>query len=87
MYPALSRLTFRLVGQALFGAALRNEEITQLRGAILTAQHFIVFQIVQPYLIPWFRLRGESRRLQRLRAEGEAFVRAYIVARRSSPVN
>jgi cytochrome P450 len=86
MYPALSRLTFRLVGQALFGAALRDEEITQLRGTILTVQHFMVRQIVQPYLIPWFRLRGESRRHQRLRAEGEAIVRAYIAARRSSPV-
>ncbi len=82
MYRTLSSLTFRLVGQALFGTRMRDDEIERLGTTILTVQQFMVRQIVQPYLIPWFRLRGESRRHQRMRTEGEAIVRAHIEARR-----
>lgn len=82
MYRVLSALTFRLVGKSLFGSRMKDEEIERLGWTILTIQAFMVRQIVQPYKIPWFRLIGESRRHQRLRAAGERIVRDYIEARR-----
>jgi cytochrome P450 len=77
-------LTFRLMGKALFGGGVTDEEIDRLGRTILTIQAFMVRQIVQPYLIPWFRLSGASRRHQALREAGDQVVRDHIEAARKS---
>jgi len=82
IYPFMVRLTFRLVGRALLGDGLTDDQIDQLGSAISTIQAFMVRQIVQPYRIPWYRVSGVSRRHQRLRQEGDRIVRDLIEARR-----
>lgn len=82
MYRLLGGITFRLVGRALFGTRMTDTEIEELGTAISKIQAFMVRQIVQPYKIPWFRITGESRRYQRIRAEADQIARDYIEARR-----
>lgn len=80
------RFTLRLVGRAIFGHSMRNDELEQIGDAIATIQAFILRQIVQPYRIPWFRLTGQSARHQRLRRDAEAIVLKHIQARRAEGV-
>jgi cytochrome P450 len=48
---------------------------------IQTVQAFVLRQIFQPYMIPWFRMSGQTRRYQRIRAVADAIAREYIEAR------
>jgi cytochrome P450 len=82
MHRAMTRLTFRLVGTSIVGSQLTEAEIEQLGSTITAIQGFMVRQIVQPYMIPWFRISGASRRNQRLRIAGDAIIRDYIERRR-----
>jgi cytochrome P450 len=76
------RFTLRLVGNGLFGKKMRDEELEALGRAISTIQGFIVRQIVQPYMIPWFRISGQSERYQRIRAAADRIVSDYVEARK-----
>ena len=73
---------FRLFGRSVFGSRITDDEIEQIAGTIRTVQQFMVRQIVQPYLIPWYRLSGRSRHHQRLRREADAIARRFIADRR-----
>ena len=81
MRRLMTEFTFHLVGRSLFGSRMTDAEIEQLGAAITTIQGFMVRQIVQPYKIPWFRISGQTRRYQRIRAEGDQIAREYIEAR------
>jgi len=48
-------------------------------------QELVLRQIFQPYMIPWFRISGKSRRYQRIRERGDAIARSYIDARAQNP--
>ena len=74
-------MNFRLFGRSVFGSRMTDGEIEQIASTIRTIQRFIVRQIVQPYLIPWYRLRGISSRHQRLRRDAERIARDYIAGR------
>ena len=77
----MTTVMFHLVGRSVFGSRMTHAEIEQLSEAIKTIQGFIVRQIVRPYMIPWFRISGQSRRYQRVREEGERIAREYIRTR------
>jgi cytochrome P450 len=83
IYIHLMRMTFRMVGRSLFGAQLRDQDIRQISRTISTVQEFMVRQIVQPYLDPWFALSGELRRHEEMREQGDAIVMDYIKKRRA----
>ena len=80
-YRAMVGFSFPLVGKSLFGSRMTDAEIEQLGSTITTIQAFMVRQIVRPYMIPWFRITGQSRRYQRMRVEGDRVVRDCIEAR------
>jgi len=42
----------------------------------------MVKQIVQPYLIPWFRISGETDKFQKIRIEADQLIMAYVDQRR-----
>lgn len=81
VYRTLSEFTFRLVGQSLLGLDLDERQVRRLAATISTVQAFMVRQIVRPYLIPWYRVSGETRRHQQLRREAERIVRDHVAAR------
>jgi cytochrome P450 len=86
MYPRLMQATFQMVARSLFSADFKNEDAALISQTIGTVQEFMVRQIVQPYLDPWFWVSGELSRHQRLRQRGDGILRDYIRQRRSAGV-
>lgn len=77
-------ITFTMVARSLFGVSLANEEIETISDAIIRIQAFIVRQIVQPHMLPWFAVSGELKRHEDLRERGDAILMRYIRSRRES---
>ena len=57
----------------------------QISDGISTIQSFMVRQIVQPFLQPWFRLNGAVAHHQKIRRKGDAILLRHIRARRAEP--
>ncbi|MDH4254995.1 MAG: cytochrome P450 [Gammaproteobacteria bacterium] len=86
MHQQMVRFTLRLIGNALFGRSMRGDELDLIADSISEIQAFIVRQIIRPYMIPWYRISGISRRYQRMRATGDEIVLRHIAARRAEGV-
>lgn len=78
----LMEITFRMVARSLFSARMRDEDVDFISRTILTIQEFMVRQIVQPYLDPWFALSGELREYEKMRIQGDQILLNYILRRR-----
>jgi cytochrome P450 len=78
----MMQTTFRMVARSLFSTKFRDEDAEFIRGTISTIQEFMVRQIVQPYLDPWFRVSGEWSKHDALRRQGDSILRSYIQRRR-----
>jgi cytochrome P450 len=76
------RFTLRLVGKSLFGRSMSDDELERIADTISEIQGFIVRQIVQPYMIPWYRFSGLSARYQRMRVDADKIILRHIEARR-----
>jgi len=83
MHEQMVRFTLRLVGKSLFGRSMTDAELEQIADTIAAIQGFIVRQIVQPWMIPWYRLSGVSAKYQRMRVAADQIVLRHIRARRS----
>jgi cytochrome P450 len=77
------RFTLRLVGKSIFGRSMRDKELERIGEIIFEIQKFVHRQIVQPWMVPWFRLSGLTEKHQRLRREGDAIALRHIRARLS----
>jgi cytochrome P450 len=84
MMKLMTRLIHHVVARSVFGSRMTEAEIATIGAGIKAIQSFIVRQIVQPYLIPWFRLSGQTRRYQRIRARGDQIARKYIATHAAS---
>lgn len=62
VYPMMMRLAFDIVTRSLFSTAVSEEKLNFLSNSLTTLQSFLVQQIRQPYLNPWFRLSGQLRK-------------------------
>ncbi len=81
MHHLLSDLISHMVARSIFGRRMTDEQIDHIVTGIQTVQAFVLRQIFQPYLIPWFRFSGQTRRFQRIRAKADQTAREYIEAR------
>ncbi|MEZ6188710.1 MAG: cytochrome P450 [Planctomycetota bacterium] len=84
VYEPMVKFTLGMVGRSIFGRAATDAELQQIADAISEIQGYIVEMIVQPYLIPWFRISGKARRYQRIRQAADALVLRHIQARRAA---
>lgn len=84
VYEHMVRFTLGMVGRSIFGRAATDAELQQIADAISDIQGYIVEMIVQPYLIPWFRISGKAGRYQRIRRAADSVVLAHIQARRAA---
>lgn len=82
IYPEMMRITFRMISRSLFSASIPDRDIEYISQAISTIQEFMVRQIVQPYLNPWFAVSGELRKHEAMRDRCEQIVRDHIRQRR-----
>jgi cytochrome P450 len=82
IYPLMMKITFAMVGKSLFGARLKEEDISLVSLAISTVQEFMVRQTIQPYLNPWFAVSGELRRHWEMRSRAFGVLDEYLQRRR-----
>jgi cytochrome P450 len=86
IHQQMVRFTLRLVGKSLFGRSMSDDELELIADTISEIQGFIVRQIVQPYMIPWYRVSGQSGRYQRMRIEAEKVILRHIKTRRKEGI-
>ena len=86
VHQQMVRFTLRLVGNALFGRSMSGDELDRIADTISIIQGFIVRQVVRPYLVPWYRVSGVTRRYQRMRTAGDSIVLQHIAARREEGI-
>lgn len=84
IYDQMVRFTLRSVGKSLFGDSLKDAELQKLGDTISSIQSFIVKQIFRPYLIPWYRISGQTEHYQKMRREADQIVVDYVNKRRLS---
>ena len=80
----MMELAFRVVARALFSADLDEKDLQKIGNDITVLQQFIIRQIRQPYLNPWFRLSGKLRQHELLAEDFERRVTEIIQQRRNS---
>jgi cytochrome P450 len=85
VYPEMMEMTFRMVARSLFSVSIKDEEIDYISKTISTAQEFILRQILQPFLMPWFAISGELRKLEQMRDRCNEIILAYLRQRRLQP--
>ena len=69
VHELMTRLTFRIIARSVFSTNFPEAELDRLAGLITEIQAFFVRAIRQPYLKPWFRLRGQFKYHEALAAE------------------
>ena len=82
IYQEMVKVSLSLIGKSLFGRRISDQELQVIAEAVSDIQSFILRQIVQPYLIPWFRLSGKTAYYQKIRSVGESLIEEHIDIRR-----
>jgi cytochrome P450 len=83
MRQQMVQFTLRMTGKALYGRSMPAAELERIGAIIHEIQNFVHRQIVQPWMVPWYRVSGESEKHQALRREGDAIALRHIRARLS----
>ena len=76
--PQICEFVFGMTARALFGISMSTTEIQQISQTVSTVQAFMVKQVFQPYLNPWFYLSGQIAHHQALRRSGDAILLSHI---------
>ncbi|MEO6456240.1 MAG: cytochrome P450 [Ginsengibacter sp.] len=83
IYTEMMKITFRMATRSLFSTSLSEEELDTISNGISTIQKFMVKQIVQPFLNPWFRASGILRKYNNMRFRSDKIIFDYIIKRRA----
>ncbi len=84
MSSKMMELAFRIIARALFSTDLDEADLQKTANDITLLQKFLIRQIRQPYLNPWFRVSGKLRRHEQIAQEFEQRVTDIIQRRRNS---
>jgi cytochrome P450 len=83
VHQVVTDMVSHMVARSIFGRRMTDEQVDHIVAGIKTVQGLVLQQIFRPYLIPWNRISGRTRRYQRIRAEADQIARDLITARRS----
>ncbi|WP_262923035.1 cytochrome P450 [Hymenobacter cellulosilyticus] len=81
-HELMTQLTFRIIARSVFSTNFSGAELDRVARLITEIQAFYVRTIRQPYLNPWFRLRGRFRYHDQLTQELRTLLSRHIAARR-----
>ena len=81
VHELMTRLTFRIIARSVFSTNFPEAELDRLAGLITEIQAFFVRSIRQPYLKPWFRLRGQFKYHDALALELRTLLSSLIAQR------
>lgn len=80
-YQEMMEMAFRVVASSLFSTAITETELQELSFAITRLQEFIIRQIRQPYLEPWFRISGQIKKHERYTGLADRVIKNSIKKR------
>ncbi|OGX88190.1 cytochrome P450 [Hymenobacter glacialis] len=83
-HELMTRLTFRIIARSVFSTSFPEAELDRLAGLITEIQAFFVRSIRQPYLKPWFQLRGQFGYHDALAAELRTLLARFIDQRQQA---
>ncbi len=84
VYPMMMRLAFDIVTRSLFSTAVSAEKLALLSHSLTAIQAFLVQQIRQPYLNPWFKVSGQLAKHVKLGKAADEVLLRMIRKRRNS---
>ena len=84
MHELMTRLTFRIIARSVFSTNFPEAELDRLATVLTEIQAFFVLSIRQPYLKPWFHLKGRFRYHDALAAELRSLLAGYIAQRQQA---
>ena len=84
VHELMTRLTFRIIARSVFSTNFPEAELDRLAGLITALQAFFVRSIRQPYLTPWFRLRGQFAYHDALALELRTLLGGFIAQRQQA---
>lgn len=80
----MMQLAFDIVARSLFSVNLEGAELRQLGETVTRLQAFVIRQIRQPFMEPWFKISGQLRQHEMLAEALKAKVLELIHQRRNS---
>ena len=86
VHELMTRLTFRIIAGSVFSTNFPEAELDRLAGLITELQAFFVRSIRQPYLKPWFRLRGQFKYYDALALELRTLLGGLIAQRQQASI-
>ena len=84
IYPHMMEAAFRIVARSLFSVDMPEPELKVLSKNISALQQFMIREIRQPFLKPWFRISGQIRDHEAMASRSEEIILDYIRRRRRS---
>lgn len=84
VHELMTRLTFRIIARSVFSTNFPEAELDRMAELLTDIQAFFVRSIRQPYLLPWFKLRGQFRRHDTLATELRALLGRHIAERQQA---
>lgn len=78
----MREMTFRMVMKTLYSNSLTENDLKKIGSHISSVQQFILRQIVQPYLNPWFKISGIQRKYEKKREETDRIISEIIHERK-----
>ncbi len=74
MSKEMTRLAFLIVSKSLFAGDLDEKDLTKIDATISNTQQFLIYQIRMPYMIPFLKLRGDYKKMDRLKEESDNLI-------------
>ena len=81
-YPRMLEVAFRIIGNAMFSTSASGEELNQIEQSIFKVQQFIVKRVRQPFMHPFYWLRGDLKKYKRIASQIDDVILGIIRARK-----
>lgn len=82
VYPKMMEVAFKIIGNAMFSNAATDEDLKTIESAILRVQQFIINRVRQPFMQPWYWLKGDMKKYKNLAGEIEQVILGIIANRK-----
>ncbi len=86
IYTEMMKITFRMVMRSLFSTAFSSEDLAIISNSITEVQGFMLKQIIQPYMNPWYKLSGEVRKYELITEKAYNILLAHVQKRRKEKI-
>ena len=84
MAQEMMEMAFIIVAKSLFSTGMEKHLLNDLSANITQIQSFIVQQIRQPFLKPWFKLSGQLRKSEEMAERSKSMILDVIQQRRQN---